>query len=202
MSASCPPSTRPASVRPRTPSPPTLLPVPRVQRRGTGGLPSPCFSEFKGPRRRPQRRPPHHHRHQREWEFSPICPTDACASSTSARRVDVFCLVPLTSDDTNLHVGQRVSMGGGQQGVGGGVMGWQAEYKGGRKTLGYHKAFEKLYNPRGQTIISQTLHAYVIMRLSTSYTPTQFKTVHLGGEWMTFTKKTCRFPPFSLFKRP
>lgn len=35
----------------------------------------------------------------------------------------------------------------------------------------YPKALEELYSPRSQTIISQTLHAYVPMRLSTSVTP-------------------------------
>lgn len=111
------------------------------------------------------------HFSQYKQEFSLICPRDMCTffcmdtrpNSHDARqptfsRVGVFFLVPLTSDPGNPHVGQRTFYGGD---------GMLRIRLSARKTLSYPKALEKLYSTQSQTIISQTLHAYVVMRLST-----------------------------------
>lgn len=50
-----------------------------------------------------------------------------------------------------------------------------------RNTLSYPKALEKLSS---QTIISLMLHAYVVMRLSTSQVPPKFRRGHMCGEYL------------------
>lgn len=71
-----------------------------------------------------------------------------------------FFFVPLTSAPSNPHIGQRAWWG---------MAGWGIRVPV-RRTC-YPKALEELYSRRSQTIISQTHHAYVRMRLSTSVTP-------------------------------
>lgn len=72
-----------------------------------------------------------------------------------------------------------------------------------RNTLSYPKALEKLSS---QTIISLMLHAYVVMRLSTSLTPPKFRRGHMCGECLSQIKLdtpyiTFDFSNFLFFKK-
>lgn len=69
----------------------------------------------------------------------------------------VFCFVPLTSTPSNPPFGQRV-WGAGRR----------PRIKVQTINPCYQKALEELYSSWGQTIISQTLHTYGLMRSSTS----------------------------------
>lgn len=115
---------------------------------------------------------------QHKQDFSAICQTRALSQLLTAETADLlllgrcFLFVPLTSDPANLHAGHS---GRGGWGVGGGGRIMASV----RNTLSYPKALEKL---SGQTIISLMLHAYVVMRLSTSLTPPKFRRGHLCGE--------------------